>query len=89
MARVEKLGKSHLTSLAEQVPVGSVGSMLSALCYLALSWSSLERLSWVSTTCPEALASRDSRWEQVTACPTRVSGEHNTSHSLTPLRKLA
>lgn len=37
MARVEKLGKSRLTSLAKQVPVGSVGSTLSDLCYLALS----------------------------------------------------
>ena len=37
MARVEKLGTSRLTSLAKQVPVGSVGSTLSDIFYLALS----------------------------------------------------
>ena len=37
MSRVEKVGKSSLTSLAKQVPVQSVGSTLSDLRYLALS----------------------------------------------------
>lgn len=44
MAGVEKLGKSRCSSLAKQMPVGSVGcaSVLSSHCHLAheLEWPS-------------------------------------------------